>query len=451
MFLNTLAISEKSVRTAIDKLKDTGVVENDRRGGRQGVYVFEDAEKRAKIQRHLNRFPRVESHYCRKDSSKEYLHPDLTLRKMYNSFLQEYKTKVSFTLYRSIFKEMNLSIHRPKKDLCGLCVAYREGTTEIKEKLQDKYARHISEKDEVRNIKTSCKNECSDTVRCASFDLQQVIYLPQSNESALFYKRRLANYNFTIYDLSSKKCVCNLWHEAISNRGASEISTAVFNFLTHYDAQGVKKVYLFSDGCQGQNKNSVMASMLLYFMMNSESVEEISLRFFCPSHGQSEGDSVHSAVSYAMSKAGNIYVPSQLVPIIRLARKDPYNVKEYNYNDFLNFKDFSQKIKLLQLRKDDQIGELVKWTHIMEFRVLKSRPGTLFFKTSHLEKDYRSITVKRHNFNYFRSDIETINNLPNDKRITKEKYEDLISMCSGDTPLIRNQEHVLFYRSLPHD
>lgn len=231
MFLNTLGISEKSVRTSLEKLKDTGVLKKDRRGGRQGSYIADDAEKRTAIKAHLNRFPRVESHYCRKDSSKEYLHPDLTLRKMYSMFLEEYGTQVSFNLYRSVFKEMNLSIHRPKKDQCSLCVTYREGTAEVKEKLHFRYMQHISEKDEIRKIKAECKNESSDTVRCASFDLQQVIYLPQSNESAIFYKRRLANYNFTIYDLNSKECTCNLWHEAISKRGASEISTAVFLFF----------------------------------------------------------------------------------------------------------------------------------------------------------------------------------------------------------------------------
>ncbi|CAG4996526.1 unnamed protein product [Parnassius apollo] len=81
MFLNTLGISEKTFRTALQKLKNTGVVEKDRRGGRQEVYHERDTQLRSLITEHINRFPRVESHYCRKSSTKEYLHHDLSLKK----------------------------------------------------------------------------------------------------------------------------------------------------------------------------------------------------------------------------------------------------------------------------------------------------------------------------------------------------------------------------------
>lgn len=97
-----------------------------------------------------------------------------------------------------------------------------------------------------------------------------------------------------------------------------------FNFLTDCDNKGVKEVFSFCDGFSGQNKNSVMAANLLYFINTSKSVEEISSRYICPFHGQSEGDSVHSAIAYAMSQAGNIFVPCQLEPILRLARRKPY-------------------------------------------------------------------------------------------------------------------------------
>lgn len=186
----------------MQKLRNTGVVEKDRRGGRQEVYHERDTQLRSLITEHIIRFPRVESHYCRKSSTKEYLHHVLSWKKIYGMFLREYNQPVSMTLYRNVFKSMNLSFHKPKKDQCSLCVTYREGTSEVKEKLQNKYDAHNIEKEEVRRIKNECKNRAIQNITtcCASFDLQQVIYLPQSNESALFYKRRLASYNFTIYD-----------------------------------------------------------------------------------------------------------------------------------------------------------------------------------------------------------------------------------------------------------
>lgn len=40
-----------------------------------------------------------------------------------------------------------------------------------------------------------------DQKRAATFDLQQVIFLPKKNRSEVFYKRRLSCYNLTVYDL----------------------------------------------------------------------------------------------------------------------------------------------------------------------------------------------------------------------------------------------------------
>ena len=210
--MHTLGISEKTFRTSISKLQPTGILEKEKRGGRQEVYRDRDTRMRALIAEHINRFPRIESHYCRKDSKKEYLHHDLTLKKMYNMFLQEYNETVSVTLYSNVFQSMNLSFHGPEKDQCSLCNTYWEGISEVKKKLQERYDRHIKEKEEIRRIKKECKIRATPNTNicCVSFDLQQVIYLSQCKESAIFYKRRLANYNFTIYDLNSKDCVCNL-------------------------------------------------------------------------------------------------------------------------------------------------------------------------------------------------------------------------------------------------
>lgn len=113
------------------------------------------------------------------------------------------------------------------------------------------------------------------------------------------------------------------------------LSTAVYKALTLYDLKGVKTVNLFSDGCPGQNKNSIFSAMLFYTISRSVNIEEISLRFFEAYHGQNEGDSCHSAISYAVKQAGDIFVPSQLYPIFRLARREnPYLVCQLEYQDF---------------------------------------------------------------------------------------------------------------------
>ena len=452
-FIKTLGISEKQVRTSVNKLNSSGFVELDKRGGRLSQSSIERHQKQNKlVNDHINKFPRVESHYCRSSSSKEYLHNDLSLSKMYDMFSHEYtfEDKPSFSLYKKVFNTKNLSFHKPKKDQCPLCTTYHQGDEKEKLDLKDRYAKHTAEKEKVRLIKQACKEKAIEEplkYLCASFDLQQVIYLPKSNDSQIFYKRRLSNYNLTFYNIGNTDCHCYVWHEGQSKRGSSEISTCVYNALNFYDTKGIETVYLFSDGCAGQNKNSIMPTMLLYLINNSLNLKDITLRFFETSHGQNEGDSVHSTISTALKGSGDVFIPAQLEPIFRLARrKRPYIVKPLQFSDFFNFKSMSTDLKLLNQRDTDH--EQINWTQIMEFRVMKAEPETIFFKTSHSQSSYRSITLKtRQQKQYLK--LQKVSKL-NDTicEISREKFKDLQVLCHSDTPVVKIAEHKAFYDSL---
>lgn len=396
----------------------------------------------------------MESHYCRASSSREYLHPDFSVSKMYFLHLQslpEGHPKPSLSTYQRVFESKNLSFHTPKKDQCSLCVMYKTGDFSVKSKLEGKFNKHTEEKNAVRQQKEKSKQTAKEdtTFLCASFDLQQVIYLPCSNESAVFYKRRFSVFNFTFYNIFNKDCFCYTWSEADSKRGSSEIATCVYNALKFYDSKGIKVASLYSDGCSGQNKNSIMATMLLYTVLHSTNLDEISLKFFETSHGQNEGDSVHSTISYAIKHAGNIFIPSQLFPVFKLARRQhPYNVCPLQYNDFLDFKTLAKELRVLTVKKSES-GDAFKWTEIMEFKVSKNHPQQILFKTSHLADDFKVLSLKRLGTTDLRTVVPNrLNNQPN--KISQEKYSDLQSMCMGETPVIRLEEHKAFYRSLPH-
>ncbi|XP_012940161.1 uncharacterized protein LOC106012278 [Aplysia californica] len=383
-FLATLSISEKFVRVVLSKITETGVVEEDKRGGRQSEQMkTREEQNRDKISRHIDRFSRVESHYCRASSSKEYLSPDLTLSKMYDMYVKENSCNdiPSFHTYRRVFKTKSLAFHSPKKDQCSLCNSFRKGDEAQKNELREIYNRHEAEKQKVRQLKEDCKKmaQADHSILAGNFDLQQVIYLPISHEDALFYKRRLSNFNLTFYNLGDHTCDCFIWHEGQSRRGSSEISTAVCRALREYDQRGIKTAYLFADGCPGQNKNTIMPTMMLHMINTSAHMEELSLRYFESFHGQCEGDSAHSAISTALGNAGDVFLPSQLFPIIALARrKQPYKVHPLEHGDFLNYKKLSEDLKVLNVRKDNQdSGVPVNWNKVMEVRVNKAHPTTI--------------------------------------------------------------------------
>ena len=83
LYLYILCISQRRVsyfhenkRTGI-----TGTPESDCRDTKTTIRINED--RRDRIRKHINSFPRVPAHYCRKDSVKEYFEAGLNLRKMY--------------------------------------------------------------------------------------------------------------------------------------------------------------------------------------------------------------------------------------------------------------------------------------------------------------------------------------------------------------------------------
>ena len=284
MFLNTVGISERQVRTVLKKKDRYGVLQNESRGRRTSYQAEKDAKMRQKIKDHINRFPRMESHYCRAKTSDQFLSPTLTVSKMYELYERETESteRGSFALYYSIFKEMGLKFHSPKKDLCGICDSFYKASENEREKLQPKFDEHKFQKTSVRQIKTRMKEKALENKAfcAATFDLQQVMYIPISNRCEIFYKRRLACYNFTVYELSSKDGHCYFWHEAQAKRGSNEISSHLYQFLMKLDDRKVTEAVLFADSCAGQNKNSILPAMLMYVVQNSQHLKTITLYFY---------------------------------------------------------------------------------------------------------------------------------------------------------------------------
>lgn len=231
----------------------------------------------------------------------------------------------------------------------------------------------------------------------------------------------------------------------MSRRCSSEIASCVYIHLQELDKSRYKNVNLFADGCPGQNKNTIVASMLLHFIRTSKYIQEVSLRFFETNHGQNEGDSCHSAISSAVGAEGEILVPSKLPSVIVKARVDhPYKVHPMCYSKFYDFKSFSQNLSLLSIRRNDDKSGSINWTEVMEVHVVKSDPTKLFYKNSHLWDQYKSITVKK-------KIDDRIPKLNNEKiKIAAAKFKDLVSLCEGDVHVIRNDADISFYKSLPH-
>lgn len=398
-FMSTLDIGDKFIRTTWKKSDGKGVVERDRRGNfmkRETV----PAVVKDKIREHINSFPRIESHYLRAQTTKEYIDGSLTLAQMYRYYkLQEEsegRPVAKKCTYEHIFNhEFNITFFQPKKDQCAICEAYKNSSPEEQAVFDSSYKKHIYNKDRSREEKSQdiarAKDDPQITVAC--FDLQAVLPTPCGDVSTFYYKCRLNCFNFTIFEIASKKGHCYFWHEAIANRGANEIATCLLDYLSSFCVN--KDVIFYSDNCVGQNKNKFIVTMYLYAIAKID-IKSITHKFLTVGHTQNEGDAMHSTIERQKKKVlrtGPIYVPAQWPVIIRCAKKEghPYNVREMSTEEFYDFKDLNLKMgKNFTKNKRDK---KVVWNDIQAIKVDKNYPGSFFYKTE-FDDDFEEVSIK---------------------------------------------------------
>lgn len=149
-FKATLDITDCPIRTVLSK-NNNGFLEADGRG-EHGNHKKVDLEIKEGIRSFINRIPRVESHYTRSKSTREYIEGNKSIAGIYGDCVQDCATKKvpcgNSTMFHRIFNyEFNISFFSPKKDQCELCTAYQNAQNEEKDTLKVKYSVHLKEKE----------------------------------------------------------------------------------------------------------------------------------------------------------------------------------------------------------------------------------------------------------------------------------------------------------------
>lgn len=435
-FLATLGITQRVIRNAIkgklDEMKDL-------RGQHAPKHKLTDKQK-TELQNFIKRLPAVPSHYCRGSSSKLYLSADvksyINLFKMYKSSIGESQAGMSYSSFRRIIKtEYNIGIHVPKKDKCAKCEKYKHLPSALKtEKETNEYLLHIKEKDEAKFYFLEKQKEIPDKSVVASFDLQKVLTTPHGPSMLLGFSRKYAYYNFTIYESNTANGYCYVWGEKDGKRGAIEICSHIYLYLTKLDdTKDIESVHLFCDNCPGQNKNKYIMSMIMYFLRASSSINKIVLTYLVAGHTYMPVDSMHANIERKIKNL-QVQAPSEWSTIIRNARTKPkpYEVTAVDHSQFLNWKSILSMKKL----KNTEGNEI----KIADIKTIEFEKGNsnVKIKTSY-NKDSPISEVP---FTY--KDLQMINKAyTSELPISKKKYEDLINLCRNYT--IAPQYHAEYY------
>ena len=457
MFLSTISIGGTVVDTALKKKnKESGIVMDDQRGKHMNRHNKLPCAVRKNIRKHLNSFPRVESHYLREQTHREYLEEGLTIAKMYNLY-KDWCEQRNFQagkkwLYTDIFNtEFNLGFFKPKKDQCDVCEQYLNASDQEKAELQEKFEEHHKNKELSRAQKDLDKDRCckENTFVCACYDLQKVLPVPKSEVSPMYYKRKLAVYNFTIFNMGNKQGECFMWYEGIAQRGSNEVATSVNMFLEQKARDGVKEVVFYSDNCAGQNKNTIIATMYAKVVATTD-IEKITHNFLEKGHTQNEGDCMHSTIEKAIGKTP-VFSPQQYYILARSAKKtgNPYTVHELATDDILDFHLIAQKT-IHSVKLDDE-KEKVQWNMMRVFEVRKDSPNKFYFKYQYEEEEFKCMTYggpsrRKKPVELSAMTIPPAYNGP--RPISSKKFADLVKLC--DIGAIPKVYHA-FFQNLNHD
>lgn len=184
----------------------------------------------------LDSLTKMESHYCRASSSKLYLEPVWnTKRALYNFYCNDFCQNHNATpiiQYNNInniwfdIRGKNISLFKPKKDECDICITFETGNLSIEEKLL-----HDKIKIEARCEKETDKESIHEVY---TVDLQSVLLCPKSNVSSQYYKTKLIVHNFTVYDLRIKLGYCFLWNKTERGLTANKFSLIIIYFLQKF-------------------------------------------------------------------------------------------------------------------------------------------------------------------------------------------------------------------------
>ncbi|CAI6362396.1 unnamed protein product [Macrosiphum euphorbiae] len=462
--LKTLDMTQNCLNYTLLKRSPSGTSKKDGRGSRRPKNKTSD-DVMANFDKFIQQLPAVPSHYCRASTTKKYLPSELgncsRLYKLYIDFCKQSNgTIIKKTLFNQLFKEKyNIGFHVPKKDKCTWCCKIENiiMSRQLNESEDTKNQLHLYEKEECKSMFLFDQqiSKCKGNFLCSSFDLQKVLSSPSGQNMNLYYSRKFSSYNCTIYESGTQNAYAYLWGEINGKRGCNEIVTCIHNYLTDID---IKKIYeyvaLYCDSCTGQNKNRAMLTMISKSLKSQFTyIKEIKIVFLLPGHTYMPVDSVHASIERFV-RDKTVWASSEWATLIRNARINPkpIEVKQLAYSDFYNWKYEADNSDILPKVLKDIDGNIIQISEVRYFVFSRlnldneddnlhsiniyayfsynpdCEPKTLKLKGGQNKKESRSTTEVIAKKLY----KKTI-------AISKEKYNDLIKLCTSG--IIPNEFH----------
>jgi hypothetical protein len=448
-FLKTLGISAQAVITSREKFNETDTTD---KRGKHGNHKMLSEEKRQAVIAHVRSFPAYCSHYNRESSSSLYLDPSLNISIMHRLFLVQWKATrnensvdpedkaPAYDFYHEVFTALGYKFKPLKTDTCKLCdgldmkisSANEPEKSQLRKLLDDHHKLADRANKEMTDDLNRAKIE--KIVRCMVIDLQKVLILPKAPTNDLYYTRNFNCLNLNIHENNNGNF--HTWTEIDGGRGAREVGSCILKHITGTWCDDTEEIILWGDSCGGQNRNFIVAVMLLHFLKTqpNSKLKKISFKFLVSGHSYNACDRDFAVFEKCIKKQQIISTPADYIDLMLKCKiKNPFKVTVMTSKDFL---DPAALLGNVTKRDIDRTSKVqVSWIKSREFMLNIDQPFSIFlrydFDGSFYELNYGKIKRARKvenivskNWNELKYKIL----YPKGKQITEAKKKDLIKV-----------------------
>lgn len=326
-FRGILNIGKQRLQQVCKRHLLTGAIPTENRGGDRKSSKF--VMRKESVIKFIKKFKTIEVHYCRsKIVARQYLPGSLSVNKMcrmYKTAVTQPELQVKCSYFRSVFStQFNIGFKSPSSDVCSTCLMYKERIkiekdSKIKNMLMIESAVH---KKRGKAFFELLRQE-KPGMKTFSFDCQKNMVLPRVPDQAAYYSRQLYVYNFGVVEGSSKSSLKDqnvflyVWCEMDRPKGSNEIASSVYHRLCSSNLGGINHIRLVADGCGGQNKNSTMMTMCMYWFKKKapRNITTLELVFPVAGHSYIPPDRVFAMIEKDVKAKETIILPEEYFDI----------------------------------------------------------------------------------------------------------------------------------------
>lgn len=329
-FCGVLCVAKRRVQRLSAHLNDTGAARPERRGGPRNHPGF--ATMREAIQKHIECFNRVPSHYGRmKTPNRKYLSAILSVRRMWSLFKDTHAgndelSQCTYKQYWAVFvSDYNLGFGTPRTDTCSVCEAKIQQMKSCDaEKKKELAVELLAHKNEAKIFYHLLNKHRESSTAVFAVDMMQNQPLPKLAIGEAFYSRQIWQYVLGIVrhrgrDSSQaiEDCFIYTWTEHEAGKGSDEIASALVDFFRRFVQANpaITTVSIFSDSCAAQNKNY---SLLLVLSALARELEvKFELNYPLPRHSFLPADRMFGRLEKILRRHDTLLTPEDYMPLFR--------------------------------------------------------------------------------------------------------------------------------------